>query len=190
MLTPGPLREVRRHEQIERMGGLHKFMVWPRALLTDSGGFQVFSLDKLRKVTEEGVLFHSHLNGDAHFFSPESTVDVQLAFGSDIMMMLDECLAHPATHAATTESMHRTIRWARAGYAHGDLSPYNLLVHEGRIVMIDLPQIVDLVANPQGPDFLHRDCENVCTWFSRRGLDSVEFDHLFGDLVADALGTW
>jgi RIO kinase 1 len=79
---------------------------------------------------------------------------------------------------------------ARAGYAHGDLSPYNLLVHEGRIVMIDLPQIVDLVANPQGPDFLHRDCENVCTWFSRRGLDSVEFDHLFGDLVADALGTW
>ena len=79
---------------------------------------------------------------------------------------------------------------ARAGYAHGDLSPYNLLVHEGRIVMIDLPQIVDLVANPQGPDFLHRDCENVCTWFSRRGLDKVEFDQLFGDLVAEALGTW
>jgi RIO kinase 1 len=79
---------------------------------------------------------------------------------------------------------------ARAGYAHGDLSPYNLLVHDGRLVMIDLPQIVDLVANPQGPDFLHRDCANVCTWFARRGLDSIEFDHLFGDLVAEALGTW
>jgi len=106
------------HERIERMGGLHKFMSWPRALLTDSGGFQVFSLDTLRKVTEEGVLFHSHLNGDPHFFTPESTVDVQLAFGSDIMMVLDECLAHPATHEAAEASMHRTIRWARAGYAH------------------------------------------------------------------------
>ena len=79
---------------------------------------------------------------------------------------------------------------ARAGYAHGDLSPYNLLVFEGRLVLIDLPQIVDLVANPQGPDFLHRDCENVCTWFARRGLATVEFEHLFGDLVAEALGTW
>jgi queuine tRNA-ribosyltransferase len=106
------------HERIERLGGLHRFMSWPRAILTDSGGFQVFSLDALRKVTEEGVLFRSHLNGDPHFFTPESTVDVQLAFGSDIMMVLDECLAHPATHEAATESMHRTLRWARAGYAH------------------------------------------------------------------------
>jgi queuine tRNA-ribosyltransferase len=93
-------------------------MAWPRALLTDSGGFQVFSLDALRKVTEEGVLFHSHLNGDPHFFTPESTIDIQLAFGSDIMMVLDECLPHPTTHSAALESMHRTIRWARAGYAH------------------------------------------------------------------------
>jgi queuine tRNA-ribosyltransferase len=106
------------HERIERLGGLHKFMSWPRPILTDSGGFQVFSLDALRKVTEEGVLFHSHLNGDPHFFTPESTVDVQLAFGSDIMMVLDECLAHPATHESALESMHRTIRWARSGYAH------------------------------------------------------------------------
>jgi len=67
------------HEAIRKLGGLHKFMNWPRAILTDSGGFQVFSLDTLRKVTEEGVLFRSHLNGDPHFFTPESTVDVQLA---------------------------------------------------------------------------------------------------------------
>lgn len=83
---------------------------------------------------------------------------------------------------------------ARSGYAHGDLSAYNLLVDRidgaPRIVMIDLPQIVDLVANPQGLEFLHRDCENVCGWFARRGLETVEFDHLYGDLVAEALGTW
>ena len=106
------------HERIERMGGLHRFMSWPRAILTDSGGFQVFSLDTLRKVTDEGVLFRSHLNGDAHFFSPESTVDVQLAFGSDIMMVLDECLPYPISHDAALESMHRTVRWAKAGYKH------------------------------------------------------------------------
>jgi len=106
------------HERIERMGGLHKFMSWPRAILTDSGGFQVFSLDKLRKVSEEGVLFHSHLDGDAHLFTPESTVDIQLALGSDIMMVLDECLAYPAAHAEARESMRRTVRWAKEAFAH------------------------------------------------------------------------
>jgi queuine tRNA-ribosyltransferase len=106
------------HERIREAGGLHRFMAWPRAILTDSGGFQVFSLETLRKVTDEGVLFRSHLDGDAHFFSPESTVDVQLALGSDIIMMLDECLAYPATREQALESMHRTIGWARAGYQH------------------------------------------------------------------------
>ena len=105
-------------ETIERLGGLHKFASWPRAILTDSGGFQVFSLNSLRKITEEGVLFHSHLNGDPHMFTPESTVDVQLAFGSDIAMLLDECLGYPATHLEAKVSMDRTIRWARKGYAH------------------------------------------------------------------------
>jgi queuine tRNA-ribosyltransferase len=93
-------------------------MNWPRAILTDSGGFQVFSLDSLRKVTEQGVLFHSHLNGDAHLFTPESTIDTQMALGSDIMMVLDECLAYPASHEAARASTERTLRWARAGYAH------------------------------------------------------------------------
>ena len=99
-------------------------MAWPRAILTDSGGFQVFSLNSLRKITEEGVLFHSHLNGDAHMFTPESTIDVQLALGSDIMMVLDECLEYPASHEAARVSMERTVRWARDAYdhyrAHGD----------------------------------------------------------------------
>jgi queuine tRNA-ribosyltransferase len=106
------------HERIERAGGLHQFIAWPRAILTDSGGFQVFSLDTLRKVTEEGVLFHSHLNGDQHFFTPQSTIDVQLALGSDIMMVLDECLAYPASYQATRESTDRTIRWAEAAFDH------------------------------------------------------------------------
>jgi len=106
------------HETIRKLGGLHKFMNWDRAILTDSGGFQVFSLEGLRKVTDEGVLFSSHLNGDRHMFTPESTVDVQMALGSDIMMVLDECLAYPATREATRSSMDRTIRWARTAYEH------------------------------------------------------------------------
>jgi queuine tRNA-ribosyltransferase len=106
------------HELIRRLGGLHRFMGWPRAILTDSGGFQVFSLNPLRKITEEGVLFRSHLNGDAHVFTPESTVDVQLAFASDIAMVLDECLEYPASHEAARVSVERTVRWARQAWAH------------------------------------------------------------------------
>lgn len=110
-LRPGP-------ETVKKLGGLHGFMAWPRAVLTDSGGFQVFSLDSLRKVTDEGVLFHSHLNGDAHMFTPESTIDVQMALGSDIMMVLDECLAYPASHQAAKISTDRTLNWARSAYTH------------------------------------------------------------------------
>ena len=105
-------------ELIQRLGGLHGFMSWPRAILTDSGGFQVFSLSGLRKVSQEGVLFRSHLNGDAHLFTPESTVDAQLAFGSDILMALDECLGYPASHEAARESVQRTLAWARASFRH------------------------------------------------------------------------
>ena len=106
------------HETIRKLGGLHGFMHWPRAILTDSGGFQVFSLSGLRKISEEGVEFQSHLNGDRHMFTPESTIDVQLALGSDIMMVLDECLEYPASHEAARVSTGRTVRWARAAYAH------------------------------------------------------------------------
>lgn len=106
------------HETIRKLGGLHKFMSWPRAILTDSGGFQVFSLDGLRKVSEEGVLFRSHLNGDPHLFTPESTIDVQLALGSDIMMVLDECLPYPASHEAARTSTARTVRWAELAISH------------------------------------------------------------------------
>lgn len=107
------------HELIRDFGGLHEFMRWPRAILTDSGGYQVFSLSKIRKVTEEGVIFQSHLNGDKHLFTPESTVDTQMALGSDIMMVLDECLEYPAPpEAKVRRSMNRTIRWAEQAFAH------------------------------------------------------------------------
>jgi queuine tRNA-ribosyltransferase len=106
------------HELIRKLGGLHRFMSWPRAILTDSGGFQVFSLSDLRKISEDGVLFRSHLDGDAHMFTPESTVDVQFALGSDIMMPLDECLEYPASHEAANQAMRRTVRWARSAFAH------------------------------------------------------------------------
>jgi queuine tRNA-ribosyltransferase len=106
------------HETVRALGGLHKFMAWPRAILTDSGGFQVFSLNGLRKISEEGVLFSSHLNGDTHMFTPESTVDVQVALGSDIMMVLDECLEYPASHEAARVSTQRTVRWAGRAFTH------------------------------------------------------------------------
>ncbi|HEY6345840.1 MAG TPA: tRNA guanosine(34) transglycosylase Tgt [Bryobacteraceae bacterium] len=106
------------HETVHKLGGLHHFMAWPRAILTDSGGFQVFSLDSLRKVTDQGVWFRSHLNGDSHFFTPESAIDVQLALGSEIMMALDECLPYPVSHEAARVSMERTVNWARCSYAH------------------------------------------------------------------------
>jgi queuine tRNA-ribosyltransferase len=106
------------HELIRTMGGLHRFMSWPNAILTDSGGFQVFSLSGLRNITEEGVVFRSHLNGDLHTFTPESTVDVQLAFGSDILMVLDECPEFPVSHAYARKSMERTVRWAGQANRH------------------------------------------------------------------------
>src|SRR4051812_19729689 len=106
------------HESIRRMGGLHQFMAWPNAILTDSGGFQVFSLSGLRKIDEEGVVFNSHLNGDAHSFTPESIVDVQLAYGSDIQMVLDECPEYPVSHEYARKSMERTVRWAGQANRH------------------------------------------------------------------------
>ena len=84
------------HEAIRRMGGLHRFISWPGAMLTDSGGFQVYSLAQLRKVTDDGVRFRSHLDGSNHFFTPEHSMDVQIALGADIAMAFDECTEYPA----------------------------------------------------------------------------------------------
>jgi queuine tRNA-ribosyltransferase len=101
------------HERIRELGGLHKFMSWRRPILTDSGGFQVFSLAKLRKVTDEGVTFRSHLDGSEHFLSPEKALEIQMALGSDIMMVLDECIAAPATREQAQTAAARTLKWAQ-----------------------------------------------------------------------------
>jgi queuine tRNA-ribosyltransferase len=100
-------------ETVRNLGGLHGFMAWPRAILTDSGGFQVFSLNELRKVTEEGVTFRSHLDGSSHFFSPESAMEAQIGLGADIIMAFDECTEYPADRARTKASMELTLRWAQ-----------------------------------------------------------------------------
>src|SRR5436309_4304573 len=106
------------HESIRKLGGLHQFMSWPNAILTDSGGFQVFSLSGLRQIDEEGVIFNSHLNGDRHAFTPESVVDVQLAYGSDILMVLDACPEYRVSHEYARHSMQRTVRWAGHANRH------------------------------------------------------------------------
>jgi queuine tRNA-ribosyltransferase len=106
------------HELIRGLGGLHKFISWPRAMLTDSGGFQVFSLAALRKVSDEGVRFRSHLDGSSHFFTPEHSMDVQIALGADIAMAFDECTEYPAERSRAEESLRLTMAWARRSLDH------------------------------------------------------------------------
>ena len=111
------------HETVSRLGGLHRFMGWERPILTDSGGYQVFSLSSLRDITEDGVRFQSHLDGSAQFLSPESALDIQAALGSDIMMVLDDCLAYPATHFESEKSMKRSLAWAERCRKHFEAVP-------------------------------------------------------------------
>lgn len=109
------------HELIREAGGLHRFMNWDRAILTDSGGFQVFSLSKLRKITEKGVSFQSHLDGSRHFLSPEKAMEIENALGADIIMAFDECAPYPSDYEYTRKSMERTTRWAeRCLKTHAD----------------------------------------------------------------------
>lgn len=101
------------HELIKEAGGLHKFMHWNGPILTDSGGFQVFSLNELRKITEEGVIFRSHLDGSEHFISPEKAIEIQNALDSDIIMAFDECIPYPSSYEYAKNSLERTTRWAK-----------------------------------------------------------------------------
>jgi len=111
-------------ETLKALGGLHRFSTWNRPILTDSGGFQVFSLKDLRKMREEGVEFQSHLDGSRHLFTPESVVETQRAIGSDVFMVLDECTPYPATYTEARESMELTLRWAKRGRAHHLTQPF------------------------------------------------------------------
>jgi queuine tRNA-ribosyltransferase len=106
------------HELIRKLGGLHQFMSWQRAILTDSGGYQVFSLSALRKITDEGVTFRSHLDGSEHLLTPEKAVEVQLVLGSDIAMVLDECIETPAPREKAEAALVRTTQWAKKARHH------------------------------------------------------------------------
>ena len=107
------------HDIVKEAGGLHKFMNWDRPILTDCGGFQVFSLSSLRKITEDGVLFNSHLDGSKHLFTPEKVMEIEEALGADIIMSFDECCEYPSTYEYVKKSMERTTRWAeRCKKAH------------------------------------------------------------------------
>src|SRR5687767_3322799 len=108
MLRPGA-------ERIGRAGGLHAFMGWERPILTDSGGYQVFSLTGQRTISEEGAAFRSHLDGSLHLLTPESVVDIQTRLGSDVAMIFDECAPWPAERGVVEAAMERTLRWARRG---------------------------------------------------------------------------
>jgi queuine tRNA-ribosyltransferase len=127
------------HELVRKLGGLHQFMSWPRAILTDSGGYQVFSLSALRKMTEEGVRFRSHLDGSEHLLTPEKAVEIQLALGSDIAMVLDECIETPAPREKAEAALTRTTSWAKRArncfqeYAHrnGDLQQWQFGIVQG-----------------------------------------------------------
>ena len=114
-------------ELIARRGGLHRFAGWRRPILTDSGGYQVFSLGDRRTLTEEGAHFRSHLDGSAHLLTPERAVDIQARLGSDIAMILDECPPFPVSEAEARGAMERTLRWARRGREHF------LRVHAGEV---------------------------------------------------------
>ena len=141
------------HEIVRQAGGLHKFMNWDRAILTDSGGFQVFSLGDMRKITEEGVKFRSHIDGSSHMLSPEKSIEIQNALGSDIIMAFDECAPYPADRNYVKQSLERTTRWlARCKEAHTNTEHQSLfgimqggMYHDLRkqsaeeIVALDLP---------------------------------------------------
>lgn len=108
---------------LEQAGGLHRFIGWERPMLTDSGGYQVFSLAHNRKITEEGVTFTNHINGSKHLFTPETVVDIQRSIGADIMMVLDECPPYPSEYAYAKDSMHLTHRWAQRCKDHFEQHP-------------------------------------------------------------------
>jgi len=111
------------HDTVRRFGGLHAFMAWDRPILTDSGGFQVFSLADLRNISDDGVRFQSHLDGSAHFLSPERAIEIEQAMGADIVMCLDDCLAYPATHFVSEKSMQRSMVWAERCNTHFRAAP-------------------------------------------------------------------
>ncbi len=156
------------HEAIRRMGGLHRFISWPHALLTDSGGFQVFSLGPLRKVTDDGVRFRSHLDGSTHFFTPEHSIDVQIALGADIVMAFDECTEYPADRPRAEDSLRLTMAWARRSLDHFRAHCHEVPWHDQLQGVPHIPSLGPGIAQtPPGslsPDHLNGVPQVLRTW--------------------------
>ena len=177
------------HELIRNLGGLHRFMSWPRPLLTDSGGFQVFSLNELRKVSENGVEFRSHLDGSSHFFSPEHSMDVQIALGSDIAMAFDECMEYPSDRDRTRRSLDLTLRWAARSRQH-----FEAHKHErpwGPEFAGQTPSLFGIVQGGMYPD-LRRECaerlvEMDFPGYAIGGLSVGEPRELTREIIAETL---
>ncbi|MCX7905928.1 MAG: tRNA guanosine(34) transglycosylase Tgt [Bacteroidetes bacterium] len=172
-------------EVLAQAGGLHRFMAWPRAILTDSGGYQIFSLSGLRRITDDGVVFRNHIDGAYLHFSPESVIEAQRAIGSDVMMVLDECPPWPCEHAYMAEAVARTTRWAeRAWRAWRQTSPrYG---HDQALFAI--------VQGGTHPDLRRRSAEQLLSWdfsgYAIGGLsvgEPAELLYAMTELVTDIL---
>jgi len=135
------------HDRVRRMGGLHRFMGWDRLILTDSGGFQVFSMSALRKVSDEAVSFRSHVDGSAHVLTPELAVEIQEALGSDLRMALDECVAYPAERREAEDAVRRTTLWAERTVAARRMDEGGML---------------GIVQGGMYPDLRRRSVEEIC----------------------------
>ena len=169
---------LRPGEQVIRsQGGLHRFMSWKGPLLTDSGGYQVFSHQALRKITEEGVEFRSHLDGTTHFFSPENSIQIQQTFGSDIIMMFDECTPYPVSEREAKESMRRSMRWAqRCKEVHDSEGPALFGIVQGSVFL------------PLRRESVERLCEINLPGLALGGLGVGEPRLLMYELIADLEG--
>lgn len=147
------------YEVVRRLGGLHRFMSWKRAILTDSGGFQVFSLSELRKVSEEGVSFRSHLDGSAHFLTPELSMEIQIALGGDIAMAFDECTEHPAEKQRARDSLELTLRWAKRSRDYFEAHKHEIpwaTNHTGK-----MPMLAGIVQGGMYPDLRRESAERI-----------------------------
>ena len=154
------------------MGGLHRFMSWDRAILTDSGGFQVFSLNELRKVSEEGVTFRSHLDGSSHFLSPEKAMEMQIGLGADIIMAFDECTEYPADAERVRASMEMTLRWAERSKKyfeeHKDEVPWNG-ARSSQPSAVAGPRLAMLQTIRQRPEAPRQGTPRLCLALCREG---------------------
>lgn len=174
------------HEAIREMGGLHRFMAWERSILTDSGGFQVFSLNELRKVSERGVEFRSHVDGSTHFFTPERSMEIQIALGADIIMAFDECTEHPVSRERARESMEMTSRWARCSKeyfeAHKHEVPWSSAVNHSTSIATRHPPPSVGCEEPRAPSKTRHDASLQSHFFGMQSLFGIVQGGMYPDL--------